>query len=143
MGGKKGWGGIPNLENQILCLDSSCLQHVSYDRAVSFPGSEVRQSWVPAHLQHLHSGLHCVSYLTSWSLNFLICAMGIFPRWHSGKESTCQCRRCRFDPWVGRIPWRREGQPPPVFLPGKSHGQRRLADYSPWGSQKSQTQFSG
>ena len=141
MGGKKGWGGIPSLENQMLWLDSSCLQHVSYNTAVSFPGSEVRQSWVPAHLQHLHSGLHCVSYLTSWSLNFLIGAMGIFLRCHSGKESTCQCRRCRFDPWVGRIPWRREWEPPPVFLPGKSHGQRRLADYSPR-SHKSQIQLS-
>ena len=139
MGGKKGWGGIPSLENQMLWLDSSCLQHVSYNTAVSFPGSEVRQSWVPAHLQHLHSGLHCVSYLTSWSLNFLIGAMGIFLRCHSGKESTCQCRRCRFDPWVGRIPWRREWEPPPVFLPGKFHGQRRLADYSPCGHKESDT----
>ena len=133
MGGKKGWGGIPSLENQMLWLDSSCLQHVSYNTAVSFPGSEVRQSWVPAHLQHLHSGLHCVSYLTSWSLNFLFGAMGIFLRCHSGKESTCQCRRCRFDPWVGRIPWRREWEPPPVFLPGKSHGRRSLIGCSPRG----------
>ena len=31
-----------------------------------------------------------------------------FPWWLSGKESTCQCRRCRFDPWVGKIPWRRK-----------------------------------
>jgi len=37
-----------------------------------------------------------------------------------GKESACQCRRCRFDPWVGRISWRRKWQPTAVFLPGKS-----------------------
>ena len=37
----------------------------------------------------------------------------------------------RFDPWVGKIPWRRAGQPTPVFLPGESHGQRSLAGYSP------------
>ena len=43
-----------------------------------------------------------------------------------GKESKCQCRRCRFGPWVGKIPWRRERQPTPVFLPGESHEQRRL-----------------
>ena len=43
-----------------------------------------------------------------------------------GKESKCQCRRCRFDPWVGKIPWRRERQPTPVFLPGESHEQRSL-----------------
>ena len=43
-----------------------------------------------------------------------------------GKESACQCRRCEFDPWVGKIPWRRKWQPTPVFLPGESHGQRSL-----------------
>ena len=48
----------------------------------------------------------------------------------------CQCRRhrrCRFDPWVRKIPWRRKWQPTPVFLPKKLHGQRSLAGYSPWG----------
>ena len=53
------------------------------------------------------------------------------PRWLS-KESTCQDRRCESYPWVGKIPWRRAWQPIPVFLPGKSHGQRSLAGYSPW-----------
>ena len=66
------------------------------------------------------------------------------PWWLSGKESTCQCRRHSFDPWVGRslaegngrrsgfntsvgnIPWKRKWRPTPVFLPGKSHGQRSL-----------------
>ena len=47
--------------------------------------------------------------------------------WLSGKESTCQSRRHEFDPWVGKIPWRRRWQPIPVFLPGESHGQRSLA----------------
>ena len=37
-----------------------------------------------------------------------------------------------FDPWGRKIPWRREWQPTPVFLPGKSHGQRSLEGYSPW-----------
>ena len=36
------------------------------------------------------------------------------PRWCSGKESTCWCRRCRFNPWLGKIPWRRKWQPTPV-----------------------------
>ena len=40
---------------------------------------------------------------------------------------------------MGKIPWRREWQPAPVFLPGESHGQRSLAGYSPWGY-KSQMQ---
>ena len=47
----------------------------------------------------------------------------------SGKESACQCRRCKrlqFDPWVGANPWRRKQQPIPVFLLGESQGQRSL-----------------
>ena len=48
------------------------------------------------------------------------------------QESACQCGRLRFDPWVGKIPWRRKWQPTPVFLPGKSHGQRSLVGYNPW-----------
>ena len=46
-----------------------------------------------------------------------------FPGGTSGKEPACQCRRHkrhRFDPWVGKIPWRRASQPTPVFLPGES-----------------------
>ena len=59
-----------------------------------------------------------------------------FPGGASSKESTCQCRRCKrleFDPWVGKIPWRRKWHPTPVFLHGKSPEQRRLAGYGPWG----------
>ena len=37
------------------------------------------------------------------------------------------------DAWVRKMPWRREWLPTPVFLPGEFHGQRSLADYSPWG----------
>ena len=56
----------------------------------------------------------------------------------SGKESTCQCRRCRFYPCIGKMPWRRKWQPTPVlFLPGEFHGQRGLVDYSPWGHKES------
>ena len=39
--------------------------------------------------------------------------------------------------WVGKIPWRREWPPTPVFLPGEPHGQRSLAGYSPWGRTES------
>ena len=106
---------------------------------------------------------------------------GCLPGGSSCKEPTCQCRRPWFDPWVGKIPWRRdrlptpvflgflgssdckeftcnsgdpglipglgrsfwrrEGQPTPVFLPGESHGQRSLVDYS-HGVAKSRTQLS-
>ena len=62
--------------------------------------------------------------------------IAILPRRLSGKEPVCQCRRCkrcRFNPWVGKIPWSRKWQPTPVFLPGRFHGQRSLVGYSPWG----------
>ena len=67
---------------------------------------------------------------------------GSFPDGVSGKESACQCRRCKrhgFDPWVGKISQRGTCQPTPVFLPGKSQGQRRLEDYSPGGRKESNT----
>ena len=48
-----------------------------------------------------------------------------------------QCGRPRFDPWVGKIPWRRKWQPIPVLLPGEFHGGRSLASYSPWGHKES------
>ena len=56
--------------------------------------------------------------------------------WLNGKESACQCRWGEFDLWVRKIPWRRKWQPTPVFLPGKSHGQRSLTGYSPLGHKR-------
>ena len=50
-----------------------------------------------------------------------------------GEKFHLQCRRCVFDPRVGKIPWRRKWQPTPVSLPGKSYGQRRLESYNPQG----------
>ena len=71
----------------------------------------------------------------NWKNSLDSSASGL-PRWRSRKESACQCgrhRRCRFDPGDGKIPWRRRWQPTTVFSSGKSHGQRSLAGYSPWG----------
>ena len=61
---------------------------------------------------------------------------GDFSDGASGKEPTCQFRRHRrlgFNPWVGKIPWRKAWQSPPVFPTGESHGQMSLVGYSPWG----------
>ena len=54
-------------------------------------------------------------------------------RWLRRYNVCLQCRRPRFYPWVGKIPWRRKWQSTPGLLPGKSHGQRSLVGYSPWG----------
>ena len=77
---------------------------------------------------------HCV---LTWQKELWRALWGLFyksthlirglPWWLSGKEPACNCRRLRFDPWVGKIPWRRESSP--VFLLGKSHRQRRLVGY--------------
>ena len=64
---------------------------------------------IPLHNHHITSFHHF--YSSKKALMYRICQ---------------QCRRHGFDPWVGKNPWRRKWQPTPVFLPGKSHGQRSL-----------------
>ena len=59
-----------------------------------------------------------------------------FPEGSVIKSPPAKCRRCGFDPWVGKIHWRRKWQPTSVFLPGKSKGQRNLMGYSPWGHKR-------
>ena len=57
-----------------------------------------------------------------------------------GKEHVCQCQRRKrhgFDPWVRKVPCRSTWQPTPVFLLGKSHGQRNWVGYNPWGCKES------
>ena len=70
----------------------------------------------------------CFLFFKYWSflylkLDFLMAQM---------VKNLPQCRRLRFDHWVGKIPWRREWLPTPVFLPGEFCGQRSLVGYSPW-----------
>ena len=70
---------------------------------------EDREAWCAA--------VHGVAKSQTWLIDRTII------EWPSGKESICHCRRCSFNPWVKKIPWRRKWQPTPV-LTGKSHGQR-------------------
>ena len=75
-------------------------------------------------------------FLILWLLKVLLnrytrISLGL-PRWLSGKESACQCRIYRrhcFDPWLGKISWRRKWQPTPVFLPEKSPRQWSLVGH--------------
>ena len=76
----------------------------------------------------------CAGSILFWLPQHCSVVYGL-PRWHNGKESSCQCRRCkrwRFDPWVGKVHWRRKWQTTPVFLSGKFHEQRSLVCYNPW-----------
>ena len=83
----------------------------------------LRYCWKPHHL-----------YLEGWDQNpcpfvlksvfILMYNMTLMPRWLSGKEPACQCRRCRtcgFNTWVEKMPWRRKWQPTPIFLLRESH----------------------
>ena len=83
--------------------------------------------------------MHWSFPLFSWDLLTTTIWTSRLPRWLTGKESTWQCRscrRCRFDPCVGKTPWRRKWQPTPVFLPEESHGQRSLVCYSSQGPKR-------
>ena len=97
----------------------------------------------PLNFQNKHN-LDLCSYLQINDALFPFCMCPLpargFPGGTSGKELTCQCRRQKrrgFNPWVRKIPWRRKWQPTPIFLPGKSHGQRSLVGYNPWGHKES------
>ena len=61
------------------------------------------------------------------------------PWWLRGYSVCLQCGRPGFNPWVGKILWRRKWQPTRVLLPGKSHEWRSVVHYSPWGCKVSDT----
>ena len=82
-----------------------------------------------------NSNLIIRHYLNIFFLQSSIVFKGL-PWLLSGKKSACQSRKCGLDPWVKKIPWRRKWQPTPVFLPEKSHGQRSLVGYNPWGHKR-------
>ena len=89
--------------------------------------------------------LNAISFLLDSALGRVNVAPSLInglPRWHTGKEFACQCRRHkrhRFNPEIGKIPWSRKWQPTAVFLPGKFHEQWSLVGYIVHGVTKSQT----
>ena len=111
-------------------------QHCSGNSTWKFWRAGRPRWWLPMH--SLDNNL--LKYTFMFCSLFCMCDLGL-TWWLSGKSSACQCRRCIFDPWVEKIPWRRKWQLTSVLLPGKSHGQRSLAGHSPWCS-KSHTRLS-
>ena len=90
-----------------------------------------RESWCAA----VHGVTESWIWLSDWTIATISPFWG-FPYGSASKESACQCRRQRrpgFDTSVGKILWRRIGQPTALFLPGKSHGPRSLVVYRPQG----------
>ena len=111
----------------------ACAFDVTSKKSLPIPSS---QRFTPKYSKKFGSLLLTFETYTHFELSFVYGQSTGLPRWLSGEESACQCRRLRFDPEVGKIPWTRKWQPTPVFLPGKSHGQGSLADYSPWDCKK-------
>ena len=96
-----------------------------------------KSSWSPTNTFEEVSILHCFVFFLQWlikhtllSIGLILCVLGV-NSWASlvaQQKRIClpMQERCGFDPWVGKIPWRREWKPTPIFLPGESHGQRSL-----------------
>ena len=108
-------------------------------RAITWVWTDLFESsaMILIHKSHLHLGKlitplgfnHCFEEIRIIIL--IVEKMG-FPGGSDGKESASSCRRPRFDPWIRKIPWRREWLPTPVFLPEEFQGQKSLAGYRLW-----------
>ena len=95
-----------------------------------------REAWCAA----VHGVAKSQTWLGNWTTTVIAAWL---PRWLSCKGSAHQHKRCGFNLWSGKIPWRRKWQPTPVFLPGKSHGERNLVGCCPvHGVAKEQAQLS-
>ena len=131
-----------------LKVGTYSLESVGSQRAVFFlePDSfsdrnlHVRRAWFYKFLFLLHQNKIKQSAFGDWIkkwVNKWSWLLGDFPGGSDGKSICLQCGRPGFDPWVEKISWRRRWQPTPVFLPGRSHGQRSLAGNSPRGRKES------
>ena len=98
---------------------------------LSCPNTVLERKWVVPIGSIPFSIFTSLLFICYWSI--------ALPRRLSGKDSACQCRKCGFDLWIGKIPWKRERQPTPVFLSGESHGRRSLVGCSLRGHKESDT----
>ena len=85
---------------------------------------------------------HCPQdevWISQYDMPALCFLTPIFQLWLRRERICLQCGTAGFEPWVGKISWRREWLPTPVFWPREFHGQRGLAGYSSWGHKESKT----
>ena len=94
---------------------------------------QVREAWCAAVYGVTKSWMR-LNWLTDWLIGEASTNLNLTNQTHLPMQET---KRCGFDPWVRKMAWRRPWQPPPVFLPGESCGQRSLAGYHPWGRKES------
>ena len=122
----------------LCCLHSSHFSHqIAFQSTVlkwlRISGPQNCDPLLDLATAHLPSGSLTENKKVKWVV--LFCFIGL-PGWLSG-NTYISAKRCRFNSWVEKIPWSRKWQPAPVFLPGKFHGQRCLAGYSPGGCKES------
>ena len=98
-----------------------CVSYLQGFSRVVYP-----KALVVEHHPYLYAFVYVTLYCIIWTSLVTQSVKRLPPVWETG-----------FDPWVGKIPWRRKWQPTPVFLPGESRRQRNLAGYSPWGHKES------
>ena len=136
------WSGLPcppleDLPNPGIEPSSPALQADVYQ--LSHQGSPRRLEW--SSQSSNQTGVPCAAgkFLANWATKE---AQRGFPGGASDKEPACQCSRCKrcgFDPWVGKIPWRKHSNPLQYSCLEKSHGQRSLESYSPEGHKELDT----
>ena len=133
----------------IQLLNRQAMQNVIWKRRSKFfegegASSEGERKWKQLFRRHQNPSHLCIFTFVRWLLDhsfscfwqdpmreilqIQIHILTGLPLWLSWKRICLQCGRPGFNPWVGKIPWRRERQPIPVFWPEKFHGL-----YSPWG----------
>ena len=83
--------------------------------------------------------LNRIYFLLRICQHFLQYLLSIILGIYYGRKEGNKCKKCGFDPWVRKTPWRRKWQPALIFLLGKSHVQRSLVGYSSWGCKESDT----
>ena len=125
-----------NLSPALKCIRQNCLPVTEvWEGAAGTPNCQCLQRAAELGRAGWHDlwPRRASSVWCQWTVQILSYVyMPGLPWWLSSKESACECRRCGFDPWVGKIPWRRNWEPTAVFLPEESHGQKGLVGYSPW-----------
>ena len=132
-------------------FSSQCPMRIRRPLAAREPSSQALDCWwatwnptPPSGFELREVNRRLQPFTLPFPVNFSIshfCGV-MLPQWLRGWRICLQCwrwRRCRFNPWVRKIPWRRKWQPTAVFWSGKSHGWRSLAGYSPWGHKRLDT----
>ena len=131
----KGWMGTVHVFLEMLLSPCRCSEWVAFTPKCHCLYAVVVLLFLLIVISFSGQPLCVQQWVSMWSSTHRVPVWGQVPVYMVAQmQRIClQCGRPVFDPWVGKIPWGREWLPTPVFLFGESHGQRGLANYSPWG----------